>query len=236
MQPTLAPTPATTHATAHALLTRAITQDFPGQIALISSFGTESAVLLHLLSTIDRAVPVLFLDTGKLFPDSIAYRDALTTRLRLTNIQSLRPDPAHLRRFDPDHRLAASDPDLCCAIRKTMPLDAALTLYAAWITGRKRTQSDTRATITAAEPSPDGRTIFNPLHDWTRADIEHYFRAHALPRHPLEAEGFASIGCVPCTRRIMPGESPRAGRWSGTPKTECGIFLPRPTQPIQASA
>jgi phosphoadenosine phosphosulfate reductase len=218
------------------LLTQAITAQFPGRIALISSFGTESALLLHLISTIDRMLPVLFLDTGKLFPDSIAYRDALTTRLRLTNIQSLRPDPAHLRRFDPDRRLAASDPDLCCAIRKTMPLDAALIPYAAWITGRKRTQSDTRATITAADISADGRTIFNPLHDWTRADIDGYFHAHALPRHPLEADGFASIGCVPCTRRIMPGESPRAGRWSGTPKTECGIFLPRPIQPIQASA
>ena len=215
-------------------LTQAIKIEFPGQIALISSFGTESAVMLHLISRIDRGLPVLFLDTGKLFPDTIAYRDALTTRLHMTNIQSLRPDPAHLRKFDPDHRLAGSDPDFCCALRKTMPLDEALIPYAAWITGRKRTQSDSRAAITARELNADGRTIFNPLHDWTRADIEAYFDAYSLPHHPLEADGFASIGCIPCTRRIMPGESPRAGRWSGSPKTECGIFLPRTQQTTQA--
>ena len=215
-------------------LTQAIKIEFPGQIALISSFGTESAVMLHLISRIDRGLPVLFLDTGKLFPDTIAYRDALTTRLHMTNIQSLRPDPAHLRKFDPDQRLAGSDPDLCCALRKTMPLDEALIPYAAWITGRKRTQSDSRAAITARELNPDGRTIFNPLHDWTRADIEAYFSAYHLPHHPLEADGFASIGCIPCTRRIVQGESPRAGRWSGSPKTECGIFLPRAQQTTQA--
>lgn len=211
-----------------ALLRRAIETDHAGRIALVSSFGTESAVLLHLIARIDRRLPVIFLDTGKLFPDTVAYRNALITRLRLTDVRSIRPDPRHLADLDPDGTLFARDPDLCCAIRKTMPLDSALEGFDAWISGRKRGQTETRASIESTETGPDGRTVINPLRDWTRTDIETYFAAHDLPRHPLEADGFASIGCFSCTRRIRPGEDPRAGRWSGTGKTECGIFLARP--------
>ncbi|HEX7390023.1 MAG TPA: phosphoadenylyl-sulfate reductase [Acidiphilium sp.] len=211
-----------------ALLRRAIETDHTGRIALVSSFGTESAVLLHLIARIDRRLPVIFLDTGKLFPDTIAYRNALITRLRLTDVRSIRPDPRHLADLDPDGTLFARDPDLCCAIRKTMPLDTALEGFDAWISGRKRGQTETRATIAASETGPDGRIVINPLRDWARADIEAYFATHDLPRHPLESDGFASIGCFSCTRRINPGEDPRAGRWSGTGKTECGIFLARP--------
>ena len=210
------------------LLRQAIGAKYRGRIALVSSFGTESAVLLHMIAQIDRDLPVIFLDTGKLFPDTIAYRNALITRLRLTNVRSIRPDPAHLASFDPDGKLFSRDPDLCCALRKTMPLDAALEGFDAWISGRKHTQSDSRATIEATETGPDGRTILNPIRDWTQDDIETYFTTHNLPHHPLQADGFASIGCLNCTRRIQPGEPPRAGRWSGTGKTECGIFLSRP--------
>lgn len=210
------------------LLRQGIADHF-GRIALVSSFGTESAVLLDMIARIDRALPIVFLDTGKLFPDTIAYRNALIARLHLTDVRTIRPDPAHLANFDPDGRLFARDPDFCCALRKTMPLDAALEGFDAWISGRKRSQSETRAAIEIRETGPDGRIILNPLHDWTRQDIETYFDARNLPRHPLEADGFASIGCLTCTRRIGPGENPRAGRWQGTPKTECGIFLDRPS-------
>ena len=201
-----------------------------GRIALVSSFGTESAVLLDMAARIDRALPVIFLETGKLFPDTIAYRNALIARLRLHDVRTIRPDPAHLAELDPDGGLFGRDPDLCCTIRKTMPLDVALDGFDAWISGRKRTQSDQRARILPIETGPDGRTIVNPLHDWERADIDAYFAARRLPRHPLEPEGFPSIGCATCTRRVRPGEPPRAGRWSGTSKTECGIFLDRAGQ------
>lgn len=212
------------------LLRRAIETDYKGRIALVSSFGTESAVLLHMIARIDRRLPVIFLDTGKLFPDTIAYRNALITRLHLSDVRSIRPDPAHLASFDPDGMLFARDPDFCCALRKTMPLDAALEGFDAWISGRKRNQTETRADIAAIETGPDGRTVLNPLGDWSREDIETYFDTHHLPRHPLESDGFASIGCFTCTRRIKPGEDARAGRWSGSGKTECGIFLSRPAE------
>lgn len=209
------------------LLRAAITAEFPGRIALVSSFGADSAVLLHMVSRIDRSLPIIFLDTGKLFPDTIAYRDALITRLKLTDVRTVRPNPKHVARYDSNGSLHRTDPDFCCGLRKTMPLDDALYGFEAWITGRKRSQSATRAAIAAFDRGPDGRAVVNPLHDWTREDIDAYFARHNLPHHPLEAEGFASIGCFTCTRRIKPGEDPRAGRWSGTAKTECGIHVSR---------
>lgn len=214
-------------ADAEDLLHAAITAEFPGRIALVSSFGAESAVLLHMVSRIDRSLPIIFLDTGKLFPDTIAYRDALITRLRLHDVRTARPNPKHLARYDADGTLHRTDPDFCCGLRKTMPLDDALYDFEAWVTGRKRSQSATRASIAAIDRGPDGRAVVNPLHDWTREDIRTYFARHKLPHHPLESDGFASIGCFTCTRRIKPGEDPRAGRWSGSSKTECGIHVTR---------
>ncbi len=209
-------------------LLRTALEAHKGKIALVSSFGTESAVLLDMGARIDRALPVIFLDTGRLFPDTIAYRNALLARLHLRDVRTVRPSPAQLAELDPDGTLFRRDPDLCCAIRKTMPLDDALQGFTAWISGRKRGQSTGRAEIEPIETGPDGRTIINPLYDWARADIEDCFAARRLPRHPLQAEGFPSIGCATCTRRVLPGEAPRDGRWSGTGKTECGIFLARP--------
>ncbi|HET9148252.1 MAG TPA: phosphoadenylyl-sulfate reductase [Acetobacteraceae bacterium] len=199
----------------------------PGRLALVSSFGTESAVLLHMVSRVDPALPVIFLDTGKLFPETLAYRDLLVNRLGLADVRSIRPDAARLAEYDPEGTLFGSDPDLCCAIRKTMPLDQALEGTEAWITGRKRAQGGLRGSIRAIETGPDGRIVINPLHDWTRAEIDAYFAAHALPRHPLEEQGYPSLGCATCTFRARAGEGSRAGRWAGTGKTECGIHLPR---------
>ena len=213
---------------AEALLESTIRLRFPGRIALVSSFGAESAVLLHMVAEIAPALPVIFLDTGKLFPETLAYRDRLVARLGLTDVRAVRPSGAQLAAFDPEGRLWQRDPDLCCAIRKTNPLDEALEGFEAWITGRKRTQGGARADLQMVQTGPDGRVTVNPLAYWDDAQIEAYFAAHGLPRHPLQAEGYASIGCATCTERVAPGADKRAGRWAGLEKTECGIHLPRP--------
>jgi phosphoadenosine phosphosulfate reductase len=214
-------------ANAECVLEDALLRRFPGKIALVSSFGTESAILLHMIAEIDPATPVIFLDTGKLFPETLAYRDALIARLGLTGVRSIRPSGAQLAAWDPDGRLWQKDVDMCCAIRKTNPLDAALEGFEAWITGRKRAQGGTRAQLNMVDTGPDGRTTVNPLAFWDDARIEAYFVRHRLPRHPLQAEGYTSIGCATCTARPIAGEDKRSGRWAGLDKTECGIHMPR---------
>ncbi len=217
---------------AEAILEDAIKREFKGQIALVSSFGTESAILLHMVSRVDRSLPVIFLDTGKLFAETLAYRDALVKQLGLTDVRSIKPSGAQLAAYDPDGRLWQKDTDLCCAIRKTNPLDDALTGFTAWITGRKRSQSPTRANMQPVEMGPDGRITVNPLAFWSDEQLEAYFEAHNLPRHPLQAEGYTSIGCAVCTAKPLPGQDKRSGRWAGQSKTECGIHMPRAmTQP-----
>lgn len=215
-------------AASEALLREMLLRVFPGRVALVSSFGAESAVLLHMVAAIDRATPVIFLDTGKLFPETRQYRDALCERLRLTELRTVQPDPSRLAAVDPNGVLWKSDPDLCCWQRKVEPLDEALGGFAAWITGRKRHQATPRQNLPLVEDGPDGRTKVNPLAGWGREDIDAYFARHDLPRHPLEAQGFRSVGCAPCTRAVRPGEDPRSGRWAGMNKTECGIHLARP--------
>jgi phosphoadenosine phosphosulfate reductase len=213
--------------TAEYVLEDAILHQSQGKIALVSSFGTESAILLHMIANIDKATPVIFLDTGKLFPETLAYRDALVAQLGLTGVRNVRPSGAQLAAWDPDGRLWQKDVDLCCAIRKTNPLDGALEGYEAWITGRKRSQAGTRAELQVLETGPDGRMTVNPLAFWDDAQIDAYFEAHDLPRHPLQAQGYSSIGCATCTARPEPGADKRSGRWAGTAKTECGIHTPR---------
>ena len=198
---------------------------FAGRLALVSSFGAESAVLLDLVARTDPGLPVIFLDTGKLFPETLAYREQLARRLGLRDVRDIRPDPA---RLDPDPALWQRDPDLCCWQRKVEPLDAALEGFEAWITGRKRFQGALRETLPEEEAGPDGRVKINPLAGWDRDDLQAYFAARDLPRHPLEAAGYRSIGCLTCTRPVVAGEAARAGRWTGMARTECGIHLPRP--------
>jgi phosphoadenosine phosphosulfate reductase len=205
------------------LLETMIHRVFPGKIAVVSSFGTESAILLHMVAQVDRAVPVIFLDTGKLFAETLAYRDALVARLGLTDVRSVPPNAATLASVDPDGTLWRSDPSLCCWARKVEPLDEALLGFEAWITGRKRFQGGKRTELALVESGDDGRTKVNPLAFYGEAELGAYFAAHDLPRHPLEARGYRSIGCAVCTRPVKPGESARAGRWSGSDKTECGI-------------
>jgi len=205
-------------------------RDRPGEVAAVSSFGADSAVLLAVVAAIAPATPVLFLNTGKHFPETLAYRDALVARLGLTDIRSIHPDPARLAARDPDGTLHAIIPDDCCEMRKVGPLEAALAPFTAWITGRRREQGPTRAGLGFAEQE-NGRLKLNPLADWSRADMAEAVRALALPAHPLADSGYASIGCAPCTRAIAPGEDPRAGRWPGLSKTECGIHRPAKFHP-----
>jgi len=208
-----------------ALLRHLLTEAFPGRIAIVSSFGAESAVLLHHVAAIDPATPVLFVDTGKLFAETLAYRETLCWRLGLTAIRTVTAPDAVLTAVDPVGALWQTDPDLCCEHRKVAPLDAALIGYDAWITGRKRFQGGGREALPVVEA---GRPVkANPLANWTEADIAAYRTLHSLPPHPLEAQGYRSIGCAPCTRVPAAGEASRAGRWAGLGKTECGIHLPR---------
>jgi phosphoadenosine phosphosulfate reductase len=204
------------------ILRIAITELFPGQIALISSFGAEAAVLLHLVAQVDRTTPVLFLETGKLFDETLAYRDLLIDKLGLTNLRNLRPDPRALAANDEGGTLWFRDADACCRIRKVEPLERGLKPFAASINGRKRFQAASRSAIPLVE-ADGARLKFNPLADWGPAEIEAYFTRHDLPRHPLVAQGYPSIGCAPCTQPVQAGEDARAGRWRDSEKTECGI-------------
>jgi phosphoadenosine phosphosulfate reductase len=206
------------------VLEAALKTHFPGQIAMVSSFGADSAVLLAMVADVDPSTPVLFIDTGKLFGETLRYRDELADRLGLTDVRSIRPAPARLQAVDPEGTLWFRDTDACCAVRKVEPLSLAVTGFEAWITGRKRYQAETRARLPVFEA--DGDTIkVNPLAGWTSRDVEAYRLARDLPPHPLVADGYKSIGCMPCTDRVAEGEDERAGRWRGKAKTECGIHL-----------
>ena len=209
---------------AHGILELALTGEFKGKSAVVSSFGAESAVLLHLVAQIDPNTPILFLNTGKLFGETLRYRDRLQDLLGLGDVRSLAPNPADRVRLDPEGVLYATDTDACCNFRKVIPLKRSLEPFAAQITGRKRFQTKERAEMQAVEFF-EGRFRFNPLADWTLADLEAYTQKYALPHHPLVDDGYPSIGCMPCTRRVAAGEDYRAGRWSGLDKDECGIHL-----------
>jgi len=191
-------------------------------LALVSSFGTESAALLKVMADVDPAIPVVFLDTGWLFQETLDYRDTLTRQLGLTDVRSIKPLEETLSREDPDKELWFSDPDACCRIRKVEPLARALKPFSAWINGRKRFQGGVRSDIPVVEQ--DGNRLkFNPFANVSREDIEAIYKSANLPPHPLVASGFLSVGCMPCTSRTDSDEDARAGRWRGKSKTECGI-------------
>lgn len=192
------------------------------QLALVSSFGTESAALLKVMADVDPAIPVVFLDTGWLFEETLSYRDTLIAALGLRDVRSIKPLGETLSREDPDRELWFSDPDACCRIRKVEPLARALKPFSAWINGRKRFQGGARAEIPVVED--DGTKLkFNPFANASREEIEAIYTLAKLPPHPLVASGYLSVGCMPCSSRTAPGEDERAGRWRGRAKTECGI-------------
>ena len=208
----------------HDLLQFALKQAFPGQIAVVSSFAAESVVLLHHVAEIDPATPVLFLNTGKLFGETLRYRDRLQDVLGLTDIRAIGPHPDDRKAEDPEGTLWSRDPDACCHFRKVVPLSRAIAGFSATVTGRKRFQTAARAAMDRVELA-DGRFRFNPLMVWSLSDLTRYIDENNLPKHPLVIDGYPSIGCMPCTRRVAAGEGYRAGRWAGLDKDECGIHL-----------
>ena len=207
------------------VLARAIGRDFPGRIALASSFGADSVVLLHMLARAAPATPVLFNETGMLFAETLSYQREVAAMLGLGDLRHVRPDEEEIALHDPTGTLHREEADLCCHLRKTRPLERALQPFSAWITGRKRVQTGTRADLPMAARDGAGRVRINPLADWDRDDLRAYMRTHHLPAHPLTATGYRSIGCAPCTTPVAAGENDRAGRWRGMAKTECGMHV-----------
>ena len=199
------------------------------RFVLTSSFGAESAVLLHMAHSVAPEVPVLFLDTGYHFDETLRFRRELAAELGLT-VLDLRPDQS-VAQQDASHgpALHDRDPDRCCQLRKTVPLRRALASFDGWATGVRRSQTPERAATPVVEArSHDERWLVKvaPLAAWTDDDVDRYLRQHDLPQHPLVAEGFPSIGCAPCTSRVTAGENPRAGRWASFEgRTECGLHL-----------
>ncbi len=196
-----------------------------GPVALVSSFGAEAVVLLHMISVIDPATPVIFIDTEMLFPQTLAYQKDLAEKFGLTDVRRITPSREAVFQRDTDNLLHLADRDSCCALRKTEPLERALIGFDAWIGGRKRFQGGVRVAIEMFENEADTRIKINPLAHWSREDVADYITVNTLPRHPLVAKGYLSIGCAPCTTPVSAGEDYRAGRWRGEEKTECGIHL-----------
>jgi len=194
------------------------------RLAVVSSFGAESAVLLHLVSRVNSAIPVLFLDTLHHFQETLDYKRQLVDHLGLLDVRTIVPGPA-VAWVDPNKSMYRSNPDRCCDLRKARPMRAALRDFDGWITGRKRFQTEKRRAMAIVERDADGRLKFNPLTNWTPDDITHYFERYKLPRHPLMQFGYQSIGCAPCTSPTKNGEDARSGRWRGCSKTECGIHI-----------
>lgn len=206
-----------------------------GRVALVSAFGTESAVLLHMVARIDQALPVIFINTGRLFGETLRYRDQLVDHLGLTNVSTIGPRKEDVRRVDGDGMLFSSEPDVCCELRKVFPLELALEGFDAWISGRKRMQGGERESLNVFE-ADGGRIKVNPLAHLSKPQLKSWMVDHDLPSHPLEKDGYLSIGCMPCTDRVAPGQSIRSGRWQGSAKTECGIHqLKRPNKKYEGT-
>lgn len=208
-----------------------------GKIALVSSFGAEAAVLLHLVAKTAPNTPVLFLDTGKHFAETLAYQQELSKDLGLTDLRVIKPDAARLKKEDPYGALHTFDTNACCGVRKVAPLQNALEEFDGWITGRKRYQGGIRKSLELFEgDEATGKLKINPLAHWSLEDMRAYTQLHSLPPHPLISEGFLSIGCAPCTQRTDNADDPRAGRWAGQDKSECGIHLPASSSDSESTA
>jgi phosphoadenylyl-sulfate reductase (thioredoxin) len=204
-------------------IVRAAVSRFPGRIATLSSFGTEAAVGLHILSRVARDTPVLFLDTDRHFAPTLSYRDQLTKKLGLTDLRTLTPQAAETN--DPRGDLWRTNPDACCSLRKVQPLAAVAPQFDALITGRKRFHGGARVRLPVFE-AVGAQIRVNPLANWSSEAIEAHLEVYDLPRHPLTQGGYRSVGCWPCTQPSAEEENIRAGRWRGLEKSECGIHMP----------
>lgn len=213
------------HHAAIPVLRQALNDPIVGNAALVSSFGAESVVLLHMVSVIKPETPVIFIDTEMLFPETLEYQQDVSEKLRLTDVRVIKTSKVAIKERDPYGRLHLADPNTCCSLRKIEPLENALSEFDAWITGRKRFQSGTREELDLFENESDKRIKINPLAHWRKPDLQDYINNNNLPRHPLVAKGYSSLCCAPCTSPVKDGESERAGRWRGVEKVECGIHF-----------
>jgi phosphoadenosine phosphosulfate reductase len=217
-------------ASAQDILRAAISREWPGELTYVSSFGAESVVMLSLIAEVDPSLPVVFIDTGMHFPQTLDYKDEVIARLGLTGVREITPNETERKVLDPKNMLWKTDADACCALRKVRPLEPALEGFGAWITGRKRFHGGARMSLAVFEHA-DGRYKVNPLANWTQADVDAYLEAKDLPRHPLVAQGYPSIGCWPCTQPAADPSDPRSGRWAGQNKSECGLHVERNERP-----
>ena len=213
------------HHSATAVLEHSLKDTDLGRVALVSSFGADSVVLLHLVSVIAPETPVLFVDTRMLFPETLEYQRQLAETLHLCDVRTIRAAQPKVAFEDPDNTLHQFNTDACCGVRKVEPLERALAGFDGWITGRKRFQNADREALQFFENEGDHRIKVNPLAHWGREDLAEYIVNNRLPRHPMVAKGYPSIGCAPCTSAVAPGEDPRSGRWRGQQKSECGIHF-----------
>jgi phosphoadenosine phosphosulfate reductase len=188
-----------------------------------SSFQSHSLVMLHILSRIDKSIPVYFINTGYHFPETIRFRDYITEVFGLNTIDLKSEVPKIMQRDNEGRLLFASDPDHCCYLNKTQPMDGILHSHDVWINGVRADQSAVRAAMKVEQPAPHGTLRFHPMLDWNAKMIWDYQKEHTLPKHPLEEKGYVSIGCEPCTRRLDPEMQEREARWYGLKKVECGL-------------
>lgn len=206
-------------------------EHFMPRLAITSSFQTQSVALLHIMSQVQPDIPVIFLDTGYHFPETVAYRDELVERfgLTLTIARPVTTQSDQIRQYG--DALYRRDPDLCCYINKVEPMQRALRDLDAWLSGIRRDQTANRANAEPVELTKDGRVKINPLVAWTHKDLWTYIHRHDLPAHPLFSQGYLSVGCAPCTQPVTAGGDERSGRWAGQGKTECGLHTDAISKP-----
>ncbi|HRX75574.1 MAG TPA: phosphoadenylyl-sulfate reductase [Hyphomonas sp.] len=217
-------------ASAQTILRVAMVREWPEQLTYVSSFGAESIAMLALIADVDPGLPIIFLDTGMHFPQTLEYRDEVIDRLGLTGVRSIPPNETERKVLDPKNQLWKTDSDACCALRKVRPLEPALDGFNAWITGRKRFHGGARMSLPVFEFAGN-RYKVNPLANWTAEDVDLFVKQRNLPRHALVDQGYPSIGCWPCTLPAQDPLDPRSGRWAGQAKTECGLHLDKAERP-----
>lgn len=217
-------------ASAQTVLRVSMIREWPERMTYVSSFGAESVAMLALIADVDPSLPIIFLDTGLHFAQTLDYRGEIIERLGLTGVRSIPPNETEHKVLDPQNSLWKTDTDACCALRKVRPLEPALEGFSAWITGRKRFHGGARMTLPVFEFA-NGRYKINPLANWTPEDVDLMINQRNLPRHPLVEQGYPSIGCWPCTKPVAAGEDVRAGRWAGQDKTECGLHVDKSQRP-----
>lgn len=188
-----------------------------------SSFQSHSIVLLHLLSRIDRSIPVYFMNTGYHFPETLKFRDEIAKEFGLNLISIGSATPKSLQKDESGRLLFTSDPDYCCHINKVVPMDALLAEYDVWINGVRGDQSAVRKAMKVEQPAPHDSVRFHPMLDWTNKMIFDYRKEFGLKEHHLDSQGYQSIGCEPCTRKMDLEMMEREARWFGMNKTECGL-------------